>query len=137
MPAVVIEPSDLRRHREAANVSEDLAEELITGVLARASRYAPCITSGALSANDAAAAKDIIVAAIVRRYTSGAGGFKRETTTVDGVTRTKEADLTRTGSLFSKGDIAELQDMCSKSGADMPESKPRYSFPDADFPVTS
>ena len=135
MPAVTIEPSDLRRHPACKKIDEDLAEELIKGTMARAARYAPCITSPTFT--DADAAKDILVGAIVRRYASGAGGFRRETTTVDGVTHTKEADTSRSASLFTRADVAELQDMCAKSGSDMPESKPRYSFPDADFPVTS
>jgi hypothetical protein len=136
VPAVVIEPSDLRRHPACKKIDEDLAEELISGTLARAARYAPCITSSTFA--DAAAAKDLLVGAIVRRYASGAGGFKRETTTVDGVTHTKEADPARSASLFTRAEIGELQDMCAKAGGDMPVNKPRYSgFPDADFPVTS
>lgn len=137
MPAVVIEPSDLRRHPACKNIDDDYASELITGTLARAGRYAPCILSVTFSASDAVAAKDILVGAIARRVVSGAGGFKRETTTVDGVTHTKEADPLRSASLFTRAEIAELQDMCASSGEDMPEALPRGSFPDADFPVTS
>lgn len=135
MPAVVILPDDLRRRPGCTKITDDFAAELIAGTMARAARYAPCITDPAFQ--HSVAARDLIVGAIARRYVSGAGGFKRETTVVDGVTRTTEADPGRSQSLFNRAEVAELQDMCAKSGVAMPESKPRYSFPEADWPVTS
>lgn len=136
MPAIHIEPSDLRKHPPCARISEDLALDLIAGTIARATRHAPCITSSDLSAEDAAAGKDVLVNVIVRRVAAGYGGFRRETTTADGVTHTTEANP-GARSLFSSADVADLQDICADRGLDMPASKPRYSFPDADYPVTS
>lgn len=122
---VVIIPADLHLDE----VDEGRAADLIVGVLARAAEFAPCITDAAFTKT--AAAKDILVDVVLRRYHAGAGAFSQEGA---GPFVRSVDTRTRLGVRFQPEEVAELQALCKQSTHEA-IAGPLYLFPPAGWPV--
>lgn len=127
MAAVVIEYSDVRRRLRG--IKEDQALELIEGTMARVRLLAPCIDDPTFT--ETAAAKDIIVDAIVRRA-NRSPGLVRESKTVGGVTHSTEIDRLTSG-LFTPGEVAELRSLCGSDTVTQRNALAQYGFPEPSF----
>lgn len=100
----------------APSLTAEQADILIRGVTARVAQKVPCIL--ALAATDAV--RDILMAAVLRRYQAG-GGLVTEAQ-IGSVRIKRDAP---TSAILDSSEIAELQAMCGASAT----SGPLYSFP--------
>lgn len=109
----------------APTITLEQADSLVTGTLARAAVYAPCLTSAGFTATQAAS--DLLRDVVLRRYrdmggrltqsTIGSVSLQYDAKTVDGV--------------FTSSEVGELQQMCRNSGGvTVPSALPQYSMPD-------
>ncbi|DAZ90147.1 Uncharacterised protein [Mycobacteroides abscessus subsp. bolletii] len=71
MAAVAISRDEIQAHLPGA--PDEVVDRLIAGTIARAALFAPCITSAEFPTEKAAAAKDILIDAIVRAAEAGSG----------------------------------------------------------------
>jgi hypothetical protein len=113
----------------APSITEEQAQPLIAGTLARAAIKAPCILDDAFAYQDAA--KDILMAAVLRRFMATGGAVTKAAV---GSVSIEYAGATDGG--LSSGDILELQEMCRQQAGTI-ASAPAcdYSFPVAsDWP---
>lgn len=109
----------------APSIDEAQAIQLITGTLARAAQYAPCILDASFTANEAA--KDIILAGVLRRVRT-AGGVV--TTSTIGTCSITVDNRSLVGGLFMASEISELQSLCRASLGDIATAVPHFSMPD-------
>lgn len=112
------------------NVDNALAQELITSVVARASRFAPCIlVPGFPFVTEARA---VLLDVVVRRYDARKAGLiagVSKAETAGGRTQSSDAKTLVT---FLPSEITELRELCAAASAAAPAaSTPVYSFPPA------
>jgi hypothetical protein len=91
----------------APDLTEEQGYILIRGVVARAALVAPCILESGFAAVDAA--RDILIAAVLRRHLAGGGIVTQQTVGNVSVTLDKDA----AGRLLLESEDAELRAMCS------------------------
>lgn len=109
----------------APSIDATQAIELISGTLARAAEYAPCILSESFAS--AAAAKDIIRGAVLRRYAS-LGGQVIKSQSLGDVSITYDNPGDSSSALLTDTEIFELKRLCPESAGD--SANPSYGFPD-------
>lgn len=103
----------------APSLTAERADILIRGVTARVAQKVPCIL--ALAATDAV--RDILMAAVLRRYQAGGGLVTSQKVGEVQITM----DTATSGRLLLDSELAELQAMCGAVST----GGPLYSFPDA------
>lgn len=107
MPAVELTPDDLAPF---ATIDETKAQAMIDDALARAVRFAPCLTDEDLSEGNAAAAKAVLREVVLRKNDSGSGALQSQTAGPFGqVLDTRQPRRT----LFWPSEIGELQSICA------------------------
>lgn len=126
MPITITVP-EITVHNQS--VSQDRAQAMISSAIARAVFYAPCLAAAKVDPAKAAAAKSIIIDAILRWADRGSGAVVTETAGIFGRTVAPTSST-----LFYPSEITDLRAMCEQSTggvplANMPESGSGY--PDA------
>lgn len=124
MPAVTIIGSELLAF--LPNLDPAQAQELVTGALARAAVVAPCIVEDDFT--HAAAAKDIIRDAILRRAEAGTGAYSKKSVGAISVELDTRSALR---ALFQPGDVSELQALCTRYRGTSSAPQPSFSMPDS------
>lgn len=109
--AVAITIDDLRPFEPT--ISQDKAEAMITGAVARAALVAPCILDDDFPELYAEAVRSILVRAILRWNTAGAGNVSSVTTGPFA-----ETYVTSNKELYWPSELAELQNVCRAVNAD-------------------
>jgi hypothetical protein len=109
----------------APSIDATQAIELISGTLARAKEYAPCILDPGFTST--AAAKDIIRAGVLRRYAS-LGGQVVKSQSLGDVSITYDNPGDSSSALFTDTEIFELKRLCPESASDA--ATPSYGMPD-------
>ncbi len=107
MAAVALTPADLAPF---ASIPVAKAQAMIDGVVARAAQVAPCITDATLSATNSAAARDILIEAILRRNDAGSGAIASQTAGPFGQTLDTRNPRKVT---FWPSEIEELEAICA------------------------
>lgn len=87
------------------------ATEMISDVLARAKRIAPCL-DGEVSDDVAAAAKGILRDVLIRWHEAGSGAVTQRTKQTGPYQETESYDSQRPKPRFWPSEIKELQDLC-------------------------
>lgn len=108
MAIVSLTPADLTPF--APDIPEAKATAMITDVLARAKRIAPCVGSIDLTDDDAAAIKAILRDVVLRYHDSGSGAVTQRTRTTGPYQETEAYE--RPKPRFWPSEIKELQDIC-------------------------
>ena len=108
----------------APQIDATQAIELISGTIARAAEYAPCIVEAGFSS---AGAKDIIRSGVLRRYSS-LGGQVVKSESLGDVSITYDNPGDSSTGLFTDSEIYELKQMCP--GASSDAALPSYGMPD-------
>ena len=107
----------------APSMTADQATILIRGVTARVAEKVPCI----LSLTDNQAVRDILMAAVLRRFQAGGGLVTSQKVGDIQITM----DTATSGRLLLDSELSELQAMCGAAST----SGPLYAFPEAhDWP---
>jgi hypothetical protein len=109
-----------------SDIDHDQAVLLIQGTLARAAVYAPCILDAAFTGT--AAAKDIVLAGVLRRHQT-AGGVV--TTSTIGSTSITVDNRALIAGVFLASEIEELQRLCRVFSDSIGLVQPAYFFQDA------
>lgn len=104
----------------APSLTVEQADILIRGVTARVAAKVPCL----LALTDMEAVRDILMAAVLRRYQAGGGLITQQKVGEVQITMDKDAG----GRLLLDSELAELQAMC---GPAVSMVGPLYAFPDA------
>lgn len=125
MAAVEISPQDLEAHPDIkGDVDPVKALGLISTVVARAARFAPCILLDGFDATEAA--KGVLLDVIARRYNSvlAGGSYSR----AEGPYSESYDTRNQPAVTFWPAEVAELQAMCRATSLD--QGIPLGSFPD-------
>lgn len=123
--AVTITIDDLRPF--APDISQDKADAMIAGAVARASLVAPCILTADFIDPYAEAAKSVLVGAIIRWNDAGTGLITNETIGPFSTSRASSKEL------FWPSELNELQTICKGSAVD-PSAPLNTALPDWDMP---
>lgn len=117
MAQLAIEPGDVTPFI-TSGYGDDTIETMITGTIARASQFAPCIKDTDLDEDTVNAMRDILINVIVRAMETGSG----QITTMSAGGFSQSIDTTaRRSQRFRPDEIRELQSLCgiSRGGAFM------------------
>lgn len=121
MAAVTLDRSDLLPF--APNITEEQATALITGVMARTALFAPQILDADFAHE--AAAKDLLLVAILRRHKSDGGLVVTETVGPFSVTVDNSSLVD--GGMFTSAEMAEWALMSAEGSS--ASSVPVFAFP--------